>query len=479
MKRLLTSILALTAIISCLGFSSCKDENTTESGLSIVENQKSEYVIYRADLAKEGEQEGGAKLRTLIKDATGVRLEYATDDKFGKIEGMKEIVIGNTNRDASKIAAEGLGDNQFRFLVVGDTLAIAASNPDCLTAAAETFAKEYVTKDSVKVPLKLDRTWQCTEGFGSYEVKNPINPTGHDPYVIDKDGKYYYCWSGGGGVMVSAADSLAETSRDGGTVVFKAPAGTMYSSEYWAPELHYVQGEWYIYVAADDGEDKNHRMFVLKGTTQNPLDPFEFVGQIKDPSDMWAIDGTVLKVKDELYFVWSGWENEGDFGIQRLYISHMSNPYTIDSERVLLSRPDYGWEGSLNEGPIPVYKDGEIYLIFSANGSWTGNYCLGYMRLDGDDPMKPSDWYKNSSPILSRNAVAKGPGHCSVVNAIDGSYWIIYHANLPSAPDGGDGRSVWIQELQFGKNKTIKIMKNEKVVDYPKKAWLVEKEITE
>jgi GH43 family beta-xylosidase len=52
---------------------------------------------------------------------------------------------------------------------------------------------------------------------------------------------------------------------------------------------------YYIYVAIDDGNNANHRMYVLEGDTNDPLLPFTFVGKLNTPDDNWAIDGTVLK----------------------------------------------------------------------------------------------------------------------------------------------------------------------------------------
>ena len=41
-------------------------------------------------------------------------------------------------------------------------------------------------------------------------------------------------------------------------------------------ELHYLDGAWYVYVAMDDGNNKNHRMYVLKGTdSKDPTKPFK------------------------------------------------------------------------------------------------------------------------------------------------------------------------------------------------------------
>ena len=475
MKKLLTLFLAIVTVISSVAFVSCSDKEESKM-LSIVANGESKYAIYRGEKAANGEKEGGAELRSLINDVTGVRLQYTTDDEYGKIEGALEILVGDTNRDESKIPLEGLGENQFRMMVIGDKIVINASNKDCLTAAAQKFVEEYADENGVSVPANLDRTWQCKEGYTYREVSNPIyEPSGADPYVIEHEGVYYHCWAGGGGVKVSKAESIDKVTRDTGSLVWKAPGGTMYSKDIWAPELHYIQGNWYIYVAADDGENANHRMYVLKGTTQDPTDKFEFVGKITDPTDMWAIDGTVLQYKDELYFIWSGWPNANAGNHQNLYIAHMSDPCTIDSERILISSPQYDWEKPLCEGPIPLIYNDQVFILYSGAGSWTADYCIAYLKLTGNDPMKTKNWEKSKSPILSQRPGAKGPGHCSVAPAEDGTPWVIFHANLKEA--GWDGRSIWAQPIEFDKNGNPKIMKVESKVELPEAAWFADVEI--
>lgn len=287
-------------------------------------------------------------------------------------------------------------------------------------------------------------------------VQNPVCPTGNDPWVVEHNGSYYYCYSGGNGVFVGKIPSIHLVNEATARKVYTAPGGTMYSAEYWAPELHYVKGEWYIYVAADDGENANHRMYVLKGTSQNPTDPFTMVGQITDPTDKWAIDGTVLQMGDELYFVWSGWEGDENVA-QNIYIAHMSDPCTIDSERVLLSTPTYYWETkgappSINEGPTALVHDGKVFIVYSASGSWTDSYCLGLLTLTGDDPMDAASWSKSAKSVFRmKKGVAYGPGHCSFSTAVDGSIWMIYHANL-TAGTGWGGRSTWIAPVTFDEN---------------------------
>lgn len=474
MKRITSLLLAFALILCSLSLFACKNSGKEET-LDIMTEGESNYAIYRADRADKTESSAAASLRSRIQEKTGVSIPISTDDDFGKLEGKLEIVIGSTNREASAIAAEGLGENQFRFLAVGTTVAIVSSNPDCLKLAAQTFVDEYASENTIKVPKNLDRTWQCKPEFSYYEVENPIIDGGSDPYVIEHDGTFYYCWSGGNGVMVAkCGDKIDSISPDGGKKVYTSPANTNYSGEYWAPELHYINGEWYIYVAADDGNNATHRMFVLKGTTHDPTDPFEFVGQITDPSNKWAIDGTVVTCNGELYFVWSGWPGDSDVD-QRLYIAHMSDPTTIDSERTEISRPVLGWEGRINEGPCAVYNGDDVYIVYSGNGSWSEDYCLGYLKLTGSDPLKASSWTKSQTAILLKSSVAMGPGHCSVVTAPDGTQWIYYHANLEVA--GWNGRSVWIQKLEFSSDGKIKLMRTTKTVKLPEASWAIDQEL--
>ena len=325
------------------------------------------------------------------------------------------------------------------------------------------------TEGTTEIPTEASTEEETTVNEIYMTVQNPVHNGGGDPWVVKHEGVYYYCYSTGRGVSVAKATSLGEL-KPMGTTVYTAPSGTMYSAEYWAPELHYINGEWYIYVAADDGNNHNHRMYVLKGTSQNPRDRFEMVGQITDPSDKWAIDGTVLELNGELYFIWSGWE--GDVNVaQHIYIAHMSDPCTIDSERVMLSTPEYTWEKNgnplINEGPTVLQHEGKTFVIYSASGSWTDEYCLGMLTLTGDDPLNPTHWEKTGKPVFrKRVGVCYGPGHCSFTTAPDGSVWMVYHGNLVSGT-GWNGRSVWIAPVTFDEEGTPHFGRPEREVLFP------------
>lgn len=291
---------------------------------------------------------------------------------------------------------------------------------------------------------------------GDETFTNPIVLRGADPWVIRWDSKYYFCqamprhgW--GDGVWVSAATNLEDIGRGPDNRVWTPERGTGYSREIWAPELHFLEGKWYIYVAADNGNNAMHRMYVLEGTSLDPQQAFILKAKIAAPEGGWAIDGTVLEMPSgKLYFIWSGWGGTGHRG-QNLYIAPMSNPWTISGNRVLISRPEYAWEKHgqpINEGPETLWHGKRVFIIYSASGFWTDDYCLGELAWNGGDVLDPKSWVKDPVPVFSRTATVSGPGHCSFVTSPDGAEdWIIYHAH--AGVDSDTLRDVRIQRFTW------------------------------
>jgi|GEM_PF-1034021 len=322
------------------------------------------------------------------------------------------------------------------------------------------------------------------------EFVNPIS--GYpDPYVMEKDGYYYYCYSGNGiNVAVHGNVPFGQLSTQY-RKVFTADMTDIAGAKknYWAPEIHYFDAAtvgaenagWYIYFAADDGDGANHRMYVLRA--DDPLGEYTMIGKVAPPTDICAIDGTVMVLGGKLYFVWSGWNDGATAKVahsQDIYIAPMSNPYTISGERVRLSTPEYTWEkrggGSVtaegnirptvNEGPQVLQNGGTTHIIYSASGSWTRYYCYGALTLVGSDPMNPAHWYKSSTPVFESANGMYGPGHGSFVKDMDGNWWMYYHANASlTVPEGS---TWWAERDTYAKpftftTKTI----SGKTVSYP------------
>ena len=201
---------------------------------------------------------------------------------------------------------------------------------------------------------------------------NPILGNGADPWVTQWQGQYLYIRSAGGQLYVDRSTNLHQLGSGGSQMVYQPPAGTNYSNNLWAPELHYLDNKWYMYFAADNGPNENHRMHVLEGTSQDPQGTYVYKGQITDPANRWAIDGNVMTHNGNKYFVWSGWQGTTNVD-QRIYIAPMSNPWTISGNRVQIAAPSQSWEQHglpINEGPTTLQRDGKTHIIYSGSAFW-------------------------------------------------------------------------------------------------------------
>lgn len=277
-----------------------------------------------------------------------------------------------------------------------------------------------------------------------------------DPWMIYKDGYYYFTFTTGSSIQVWKSRTITGVDAGVKAMVWTPPASGPQSRDIWAPELHFFAGKWYIYYAADDGDNAHHRLYVLESVTTDPQGAYTDKGKIYDPNtDRWAIDATVMQKDDgSLYLIWSGWEGFVDKIAQNLYIAPMSNPWTIGGNRALISRPDHNWEGWINEGPEVLKHNGKLFIVYSANGSWTPDYCLGLLMNTTGDVMNPQSWTKSNVPFLARSPGVFGAGHNTFVKSADGTEdWIIYHAT-DNSTDGWRNRHPRAQKITWNTDDT-------------------------
>lgn len=288
---------------------------------------------------------------------------------------------------------------------------------------------------------------------------NPLVNYGADPYVTYQGGYYYYVrMLHDREIYVSKTSELSRIGQVEPVLVYKPKAGEP-SVEMWAPEIHCIQGKWYIYYTA--GAGSNHRMYVVESDT--PQGTYEFKGKLAPTTDRWAIDQTILEHNGKLYGIWSGWDGTTDVE-QRIYIAEMSDPLTIIGERVVLSIPEYDWElhgrPTINEGPQVIKSPtGVVNIVYSASGSWSDDYCLGALTLrDGGNPMNENDWIKADEPLFKKNMSSSySTGHACFVTSPDGTEdYIIYHATKGSG-DGWGGRGVRTQRFYWNDDGTLDI----------------------
>jgi GH43 family beta-xylosidase len=322
-----------------------------------------------------------------------------------------------------------------------------------------------------RLKIKLCFTLLCLLAMGGLNAQtftNPLLPSGADPYSYYKDGYYYYTHTTGNRVDLWKSKSLADLKNAERKTIWKAPAGTMYSKEIWAPEVMFLRGKWYAYFAADDGKNDNHRMYVLENASADPMKgEWVFKGKIADPTDKWAIDGDVIDFKGRLYMIWSGWEGDEN-GKQEIFIAKLKTPWIIDGNRVKISTPKFDWEkiGDLgggahvdvNEGPQFLVHGNKIFIIYSASGCWTDFYALGMLSASANSNLlDPKSWTKADQPVFQQSPKdgVYAPGHNSFFKSPDGKEdWILYHANDRAGQGCGGFRSPRAQPFSWNTDGT-------------------------
>jgi len=298
--------------------------------------------------------------------------------------------------------------------------------------------------------------------------QNPLLPSGADPQSIHHDGWYYYTHTTGRNLTLWRTQSIARLAEAEKRVVWTPPADTAWSKQIWAPELHRIDGKWYLYFAADDGRNRNHRLYVIENASRDPMQgEWVFRGQVKTPDDKWAIDASVFPYGGRWYLLWSGWEGDEN-GRQDLYIARLTNPWTTMGPRVRISKPELAWETvgdigkpgpddkphvDVNEGPEALVRNGRVFIVYSGSGCWTDSYALGMVWADaGSDLLSAKSWKKWSEPVFRAQGVSGtfAAGHHSFFRSPDGTQdWILYHANSEAGQGCGAKRSPRAQPFRW------------------------------
>jgi GH43 family beta-xylosidase len=258
---------------------------------------------------------------------------------------------------------------------------------------------------------------------------NPLLPSpSQDPWVMFHEGVFHALNTDGQRIFLRRSSSVLNLFRQPAALVWKAPRRGANAKHLWAPELHRLDGRWFIYYAADDGRNRNHRLWALEAAGDDPAGPYRSRGMIQTGG--WSIDGAVFRGLDgQLFLLWSGWEGP-EKGNQNLYIAPMSDPVTLRRPRVLLSQPDEPWErrgAAIIEGPAVLRRGGVTCVVYSASASWTVHSCLGMLVNRDGDYLNPASWVK-MGPVFERTAEAWGVGHCSLLAHHREGGIIFYHA---------------------------------------------------
>ena len=253
------------------------------------------------------------------------------------------------------------------------------------------------------------------------------------------EGKYQYLY-----IILRRSATLGGLADGSGAyeekVVYKRKpiAGGTLSPHIWAPEIHYIEGNWYIYYTTTISDESSWRIrpHCLECRDRDPLcGTWELKGpvvtEVKDDIAFtdFSLDHTHFEHKGKHYFLWAQKTNN----TSDIFIAQLSNPWTLCTPAVRLSHPEYAWElhgFPVDEGPGVIKHGNKIFLTFSGSGT-DALYCVGLLYAEETaDLLDAASWKKLPYPVFqsSRATGQFGLGHNSFTRSDDDTEdLIIYH----------------------------------------------------
>jgi beta-xylosidase len=327
---------------------------------------------------------------------------------------------------------------------------VVAAGLACLGApAADAAAKPSLVHNPLTDP-KTGKPLSCPDPS---VIREPHRQ--YSLYMVctsDFDRNAYPIWGSNDGVRWTQLGSVFPHGQGPSWAV---PAGKQHG-RYWAPDLHWFDGHWVLYFAAQMTTATEHTLspapqgsWAIGVATTTDLRAghwttalLHYSGQFNTlPSERGnrELAGGVIDpnefenpVTGQRYLVWAKQSNQiflGELSSDGLTLAPVA-------QRILV--PSTPWEcanlhGTCTiEGPVGYWYDNVAYIMYSASSTWSGSYAVGVAASTA--PLSVP-FAKDPEPILTSSGDLLGPGGTSEpVTAPDGSP-IIYFHSLAGAPD--------------------------------------------
>ena len=233
-----------------------------------------------------------------------------------------------------------------------------------------------------------------------------------DPFILPFDGKYYLYGSRGGasingqrGFDVYVSDDLKTWSAP--KTIFAAHDGFWGTTDYWAPEVHYYGGAFYLFASFKSDTHCRGTAILRCDTPYGTFVPHSD-GAITPP-DWECLDGTLYVSQDGTPYMvfcheWVQIQNGTVCAVElsRDLKKAIAEPFLLWSagDAPWVCPPSGAADGNLvTDGPFLVRVDGELVSIWSSfdkngyveavarsdNGEINGNWTIDAQTLCTDD----------------------------------------------------------------------------------------------
>lgn len=269
-----------------------------------------------------------------------------------------------------------------------------------------------------------------------------------DHFIIKVD-SLWYCvgtsnpvWEGfNPGVRLLVSSDLLNWEQHSWLIdASKLPADCPYKGRFWAPEIHFIQGKYWMTINSGQVTEEDpkgmatHRVWLF--SADEVTGPYALVNE-QPLTGRYHNDATLYEDEDgETYFYCSG------DGMWQAKIDLPSGTLTTPIEK-FLDKKQPGWpewmQGGI-EGPFVIKRDDVYFMFFS---TWTRGYEVGLLK--STNPLGPWELVEEEPIFGTRKkhyrpelAIDGGYDHLEFTNTED-PYQETGHNALFIGPDG----NVW------------------------------------
>ncbi|MGO4417356.1 family 43 glycosylhydrolase, partial [Streptomyces sp. MCAF7] len=131
---------------------------------------------------------------------------------------------------------------------------------------------------------------------------NPVKAQkGADPWLEYYNGNYYLVTTSFTGELTMRKSATLAGLSTAPSVQVWSDATSGRNSNFWAPELHFFDGKWYLYYSAGNRGTAccdSQRTHVLESAGADPMGPYTYKNKLAGANlgpDGWLIDASVLR----------------------------------------------------------------------------------------------------------------------------------------------------------------------------------------
>lgn len=245
-----------------------------------------------------------------------------------------------------------------------------------------------------------------------------------DPFILPYEGKYYmYASNYPYGFMVYTGTDLENWEEP--VEIIRFPEGFWATKDFWAPEVHYYQGKFYLFASLySDSDNRGTQIF----RSASPTGPFEPISEDPaTPGEWMCLDGTLYVDKGGTpYMVFCHeWLQIKNGTVCYVQLSEdLSQP--VGEPKLMFSAGDYPFVKNVTDDPENLVTDGP-FLYRCENGDlvmiWSSYGQEGYFEsvLKSDNGEIDGRW------IAQDMLFEKDGGHGMIFRDFDGKLRMSLH----------------------------------------------------